>query len=47
MMEISIEDAKSQRKMPKAVPFVLANILLERYSTTAISGRQINSNKFE
>jgi hypothetical protein len=26
------------RKIPKAVPFILLNILLERYSTTGISG---------
>lgn len=30
--------AKKSSKIPKAVPFILFNVLLERYSTTAISG---------
>lgn len=38
-MESSLRDNESLKssKLPKAVPFILFNILLERYSTTGIS----------
>lgn len=45
MENISIDDAKKVEKkkngihhMPKAVPAILLNILLERFSTTGTSG---------
>jgi hypothetical protein len=39
------ENSRSKKlndvKIPKAVPFILFNILLERYSTTGISGEAL------
>lgn len=47
-MENSIKKENEEKeirktpKIPKSVPFILFNILIERYSTTAISGELIN-----
>jgi hypothetical protein len=40
-MENSLKEKSS--KIPKAVPFILINILLERYSTTGTGGKKIDS----
>jgi hypothetical protein len=34
-------NSKKTRKLPKAIPFVLINILIERYSTVGTSGEFI------